>query len=400
MYILPAQAVSTDLKGWQLIAAGAILFGKNPYTTYALLKYFPFWWEVLAVLTWISDRFNWPFYTCVRGFLIVGEMALITCVFFLCRMLDGPGKSRRTLLWGLALNPLLITLTIQHGNFDSQATIWVALFLILIIRFRRGGEMVDWLLAAACLGIGIFVKTFPFVLIPLLAPGARRANWRLRILAAGLILGPAALSVGPLLALSPVEVWNYLVLNPGGVGGFGMSGLLMLTGNVEQINPIYALFFRYAFPIALVILAIALWRRDVVEDRGVVMLSSLLLFLPMLLGPRYGPQYWFWVVPLWVALYPGESAAYKTAFWIAMVAVIGCSLMEYAFCEDLGQFFFWWHPTGWSDRLADWFSVLQNTAKIGLVMTVSVIPMAAVSLSILRRRWLGVGSDSTRDMGW
>ncbi|HEY1921653.1 MAG TPA: hypothetical protein VGG44_02720, partial [Tepidisphaeraceae bacterium] len=182
MFALPRDATSVDIDAWRRVAQGLAL-GMNPYARSHYLNWPPFWMEMIYFCSGVSTRLKWDFVSCIRCVLIVADAGVLTATFFLLRLLAPRAKNGVLLLVGYCLNPLVTLLTVQHANFDAFAELWILLFLICLVRYRRGGKEIDFLLAAACLGMGGFTKTFPLMLWPLLAPGMRRMTGMGRLLA-------------------------------------------------------------------------------------------------------------------------------------------------------------------------------------------------------------------------
>lgn len=78
MSVWPARAFSCDLKDWRIIG-GAMLVGLNPFDQHygSLLNWPPMWMEILYGLARISDRLDWPFFSCIRVLLIGCDAVLI-----------------------------------------------------------------------------------------------------------------------------------------------------------------------------------------------------------------------------------------------------------------------------------------------------------------------------------
>ncbi|MGD1278124.1 MAG: hypothetical protein ABR964_13005 [Tepidisphaeraceae bacterium] len=347
LWLMPRQIVSVDLKDW-LIVAGQLYVGRNPYDT-GVLNWPPFWLESLYGLMRLSDRFHLSFYLCVRCFLILGDLGLLVAVYGLLRLLDRQAPYFQLLLWGYCLNPLLTLLTVQHANFDAYAMIWVVLFLCMLVRFRRGGQQVDWILACLFLGMGIFTKTFPLLLWPMLAPGSARISRPARLLGGGLLLGPTALSLAPLYILARSEISQY-VLGYRGMGDtFGLVSLLRLAA-VPYDVAMYARVFSLSLLGGTAALALLLRRRDFKHDADLVLLSSVLLLCVFTLGTGYGSQYWFWVVPLLLICYR-HYPILRHVLWACMVVTIASNLVEYGVEGWLGGFLVGWTHWPWVSSL-------------------------------------------------
>jgi hypothetical protein len=342
MFAIPQGAVSFDLNSWYRVAEGLQL-GMNPYARSQLLNWPPFWMEMIYVCLRVSERLGIQFFTCIRILLIAADLGVLTAVAFLLRSLDRRGAHGWLLLIGYCFNPLLVLLTVQHANFDAFAELWIVLFLICLIRFRRRSESMDYLLASACLGMAGFTKTFPLALWPLLAPGARRVSPRTRWLAAGLVAGPALFSLAPLYVLSSNTVRANVIAYRGFGESFGILGLLSVFHAAPPLAA-YSRGFTYVFLIALVALAFWLWRHEPARESDVVLLATLILFSMLVVGPGYAPQHWFWIAPLLIVVYQ-QYQGLRIITAIAALIIVASNVFEYAIMPVLGQFLIGWRPS-------------------------------------------------------
>jgi hypothetical protein len=387
MFALPVNATSIDIDSWRRIAQGLAL-GMNPYARSHLLNWPPFWMELIFVCSGISTRLGWGFVSCIRSVLIVTDVGVLAATFFLLRMLAPRAKYGILLLIGYCLNPLVTLLTVQHANFDAFAELWILLFLIFLVRYRRGGEGIDFLLAAACLGMGGFTKTFPLMLWPLLAPGMRRVSGLGRLLAFGLVIGPVALSLAPLYALSPDVVFHDILSYRGTGQSFGVLGALNAI-HLEPNLTVYSRIFTYAFLAGLVALTMRLWRKDLAGDGEVVLLATVVLLTSFLIGPGYGPQYWFWVIPLLLVCYR-EYRPLRVVLLVAGVVIVGTSIFEYAVLPSLGQFWVWWYPSEGLEKYGEKIMFSDpDLARLRLGMTVTSFFLLGACAMVLTRRMCG-----------
>jgi hypothetical protein len=384
MCALPPHVISVDLNDWHRVAEGLQL-GMNPYARWRVLNWPPFWMEIIDLCMSLSSRFGWDFFSCIRTVLIVGDLGVLAATFFLLRMLAPQSNHGLLFLLGYCLNPLLVLLTIQHGNFDAIAELWIVLMLICLIRFRRGRQEIDFLLAAACLGMGGFTKTFPLMLWPLLAWGARTVSARTRWLAAGLIVGPITLALAPLYVLSPAEVSSHVIHYRGFSECFGILGLLNVL-HAEPDHAAYSTIFTCLFLAGLAVLALRLWRRDITSDSDVVLLATIILLSSFALGPGYAPQYWFWVTPLLLVVYQQYKKA-RVVLLPASIVIVATNVFEYAIVPSLGEFW-----TGWgrsSERLKQYGERIlfsdPDLAKLHLPMTLASLAVLAVAIAMLGR---------------
>jgi len=354
LVILPPKAVALDLLTWKWVAID-LLNNINPYSSAPYINHPPFWTEVIFGLANLSRRTGVDFICSIRLVLIAGDLSLLAATYLLLRTVR-PGFSRmRLMLIGYCLNPLLILLTVQHGNFDAISMIWVLLFLYFLIRFRNSSDAVDWLLSAGCLGIAVFVKQFPLVLWPLLVPGGRRLDWRCRLAGPLMVIGPAMLSLAPLFVLSPQAIWQNVVEYRSLGNTFGVVGLLTLVG-LGNFIPIYSHIFTIAVLAVTIFTAIALWRRDWRNDADPVLFSAMMLLALFTLGPGYGSQYWFWVVPPLLVCYASFRPGFDRVIWIGLGIVVATCIFEYAVELNLGRFLFNFSPSPDLQSISDYFT--------------------------------------------
>ncbi|MGD0462333.1 MAG: hypothetical protein ABSB74_07570 [Tepidisphaeraceae bacterium] len=379
---LPAKAISVDLNDWRRVAQG-LAMGMDPYARGHLLNWPPFWMEVIYLCMRFSARFGWDFIFCIRCVLIAADLGVLAASFLLLRML-GSGYGLLLLL-GYCLNPLLTLLTVQHGNFDAFAELWILLLLIFLLRFRRGRKEIDFLLAAACLGMGGFTKTFPLMLWPLLAPAARQVSAPARWLACGLVVGPIALAIAPLYVVAPEHVFHDVISYRGVGGSFGVLGLL----NVIHLEPdaaVYSGIFTCVFLAGLAALAIRLWREDLPGDDDVVLLTAVILLASFVLGPGYGPQYWFWVTPLLLVCYR-QYRRLRIVLLVAAVIIVATNIFEYAVLRSLGQFWLAGHPSEGLERYSEKLLFSDpDLARLCLPMTLASLFLLAACAAVLARR--------------
>jgi Glycosyltransferase family 87 len=378
--------VSADLLGWRRIASD-LLNHINPYVSEPFLNHPPFWTEILFGLANFSASTGVDLLFLVRIVLIAGDLSLLAATYLLLRTLRPHSSCVRLLVIGYCLNPLLILLTSQHGNIDALSMIWVVLFLYFLIRFRNSSDAIDWLLAAACLGIAVFVKQFPLVLWPLLAPGARRLDWRSRLMGPLLVIGPVLLSLAPLYVLAPHAVWHDVVGYRSFGNAFGVAGLLTITG-FNQFSPIHTRFFTIALLAVTVAVAIALWRRDWRHDSDPVLFSAMLLLALFTLGPGYGPQYWFWVVPLLLVCYSNFGPGLARIILVTLIIVAATNVFEYAFEITLGCFLYNFHPSDQMEAIGRYFDYPSiHVVWLRMPMTFAAFTLLGWGIATLSGRY-------------
>ncbi|MGA3067907.1 MAG: hypothetical protein ABSF29_13775 [Tepidisphaeraceae bacterium] len=384
--IWPMQAYSCDLKDWRIIA-GAMLVGINPYVKYQLLNWPPMWMEILFVLGRISDRFDWQMLTCIRVLLVAADVALVLSTWSLARLLNARDRAFTTLLWGLCLNPLLILLTVQQGNFDVIPTILILWFLQSLIRFRRAADPVDWLLAAAFLGLGGFAKTFPLVLTPLLIGEARHLNFKTLSLGLALCFGPAAFSLAPLFVLSPHPVIEFVILYRGTPGNVGVGSLIQWLAGIHAV-PLYYPYFTAGLLAAMAYIALRIWRKPLPDDSALVLLAALILIAIFEFGAGYCPQYWMWVAPLLCICFIQQSPAFRRVLIAASLIIVLTNILIFAYDRDLGCFVGLWSNGPFNRRLFDLFCDTQHALiLISLPMTAATLILWLYGLRRLQVNW-------------
>jgi hypothetical protein len=351
--ILPAGALSLDLRTWIWVASD-LLNKVNPYSAPPGIYHPPFWTEVLFGLANLSRWTGADFIRSVKLVLIAGDLSLLAATYLLLRTLRPNFSCTRLLVIGYCLNPLLILLTAQHGNFDALVMIWVVFFHYFLLRFRNSSDAVDWLLSAGCLGIAAYVKQFPLVLWPLLVPGARQLDWRSRLAGPLLVIAPALLSLAPMFVLAP-EAITRNVLEYRGLGNtFGVVGLMSLAG-LDDLIPVYSQCFTIAVLTTTVAISIVLWRRSWRSDGDPVLFSAVFFLGLFTLGAGYGSQYWFWVVPLILVCYANAGGRFRRMILLSMIVVTATNVFEYAVEPNLGRFFVELFPSAAGQSLGDYF---------------------------------------------
>jgi hypothetical protein len=221
----------------------------------------------------------------------------------------------------------------------------VLLAIVCAARFADSADPVDWLCAAACIGLGVFVKTVPLILAPMLAFGVRRLRWTTRVLGAALVVAPAALGVGVIYVLGPAEVSANVLHYRSYAGWFGITGLLDLAG-VPGANRLYARVFEVAFVIALAALAAAASRKPRASFEDLVLIPLALLAAVPGLGPGYSPQYIYWFLALVPIAFGMSQSIWMRRSIAVFLGIAACTyIVEYAMFQSHGAFWTTLHPT-------------------------------------------------------
>jgi hypothetical protein len=248
-------AHSVDVEHWE----GALRYqdeGRNPYES-GVLNWPPLWLVVIVALDYAANLVDVSFLSALRLYLVLVESALVVALY-LTLVREGVRRDavRRALLVGIALNPVAILLVCQHGNSDVQIGLLVTLAVAALLAHGRSRDVVLWLVGCLLLGLGVLAKTVPLVLAPVLAPGARLASSAGKVLGATLLLGPAALGVGVILALTPQAVLDHVIGYRSTRGFFGISALVdeYFLGELTDLD--FRSLYRTVFTLAVVALVV------------------------------------------------------------------------------------------------------------------------------------------------
>ena len=341
-------AHSADVGHW-LGALDAQDEGRNPYET-GVLNWPPLWLMVIVGLDYAANVVGISFLTALRLYLVLVESILVVALY-LTLISVGAARAavRRALLVGIALNPVAILLTCQHGNSDVTVGLLVTLAVAALIAHRRSRDVVVWLVGCLLLGLGVLAKTVPLVLTPILAPGARVASLAARGLGAALLLGPAALGVGVILALTPAAVLDHVIGYRSTRGFFGISGLLDehffddLSGELDELVGIdaratYARVFTLALALGVIWLGRRLWSEPLPSPERLFLFVAVIFLALVAFGPGYGPQYAYWFLPALVATYVLLDDRWRHLLLLAFVVSSVTYAVDYAFVPWLGAY--------------------------------------------------------------
>jgi len=286
-----------DIDSYRLVA-DTFLSGRDVYgDPVAGIRhpYLPFWMYWLALSRLAELSLNIPFVVLVK---LPGVIADALIVFFVYRVvLDrwGEGRANQAALV-YALNPISLLVVAYGGQFDSLP------LLLSLIAWRLVDRQKNPILAGAALGLGILVKSWPALFLPVLLLAIPR--WRERLL---LLL---SCGVVPLTAMC-----IYLSLRPGAFmamvtntlgygsvyGNWGYSAGLLLA--VRFLDFSYGLWFAIAAILAylfgrwltLAAILVAWWlalRRPLLQGMTLIILA---LFA---FTAGFSVTYLLWLLPL------------------------------------------------------------------------------------------------------
>jgi len=302
--------VVADVARYQKVADHLLDVSWNPYETKRLYPYPPPWAAVEATAGWAARRAILPFALGVK-LPVIGADLLVVAVL---AAMAARGRASPLASWLYALHPVSVLVGSVHGQFDAIPLLFVLVAVEALARGRRDAS-------ALALAAAIATKSFPVLLLPLLAldrgAGVRRAlRYAALALAPGaLLLLPFAIADAPALAR---ELFGYSGIADFGWTALARGGEWLATGALPRSEarfwPVAAAASKLVFLAAwaVLVLAVHLGRVQLSVDR--LTLAVVLSFLTL-----YGllsAQYLLWAVPLGLVR-PGRHA---TAYAVAATA--------------------------------------------------------------------------------
>jgi hypothetical protein len=386
--VWPATAHSADLNSWMEVAF-QLRQGTNPYATTGILKWPPF----ALVLVWFIDHVAvWlgvSFFNVMRAILVAAEGAVVVVLYFLMTRFAPARQVRRILLVGICLNPIAILFSVQHENIDVFVGLFVALGLWALVSAERARDAAGWFAASLAFGLGVFVKTVPLAMLPLLAPGMRAASKLGRTLALVLFFGPVVLSLAVVVVFGPRAVLDNVLGYRSISGFFGITGLLDLA-HLHGVTRLYARAFTGVLVVGVVVLFRVLWNRGL-DARRAILLAGLVLAAIPVVGPGYAPQYAYWSLPALVASYPLFDDGWRRILLACYAVAALTFVVDYGLVVGLGHFvngFF--GDTGFLHRLGDRISTPGAQTVVRLPLFAALLVLLAAGR---RRVWPPADGD-------
>ncbi|MCM2316474.1 MAG: hypothetical protein NDJ92_15095 [Thermoanaerobaculia bacterium] len=333
---VPPEIHSVDVDGWKMVA-DAVRAGENPYAATSKLNWPPLWLGCIILLDRVASVTGLAFERILQTFLIATESIVIVLVARLVLRIDDSARWFAILAIGLAVNPVMVLLICQHGNFDILVTLWIVLTLHSAISYARSGDRRDWLRACGFLGLGVLTKSVPIALVPLLAPGFKGSRLSDRVIGAGLVTLPTAISFAVLALLSPAALLDNVLLYRSFSGVFGITGLLDLAG-LYDLRELAILLLPLLFLAILVVCTVAFWKSERVAPERIVLAAAMIMLAIPVLGPGFGPQYIHWFLPLLIVTWAPFSRRWRFALGSSLAITIPTYIGIYALTPSLGMF--------------------------------------------------------------
>jgi hypothetical protein len=365
---------SSDVDYWRIVLE-TLDEGRNPYET-GLLNWPPLWLVLIVGIDAGAELIGISFLSALRVFLIAVECAVVISLYAVLLASGAERASiRRALLIGIALNPVAILLVCQHGNSDVIVGLFVVLALGSLLAYGRSRDVLLWLAACLFVGLGVLAKTVPFVIAPILAPGARSRTHVGTALGVTLVLGPALLGVSIAAAFGPGEVYRHVIRYRSLPGGFGLAGLRDLAD--PGLVSVHSWVFLAAIGALIAWLAYRLSREPPAPPATSFLLAAVLLMLVPVFGPGYGPQYAYWYLPALIGTYVLLDDGWRALLRIAYVVAAVTYIVDYAFVSFLGRNLHALAPDEeWVTRVTDYLTDLDR-------LTVLRLPLLLVYLLIV-----------------
>lgn len=281
-----------------------------------------------------------------------------------------------------SLNPFSIFLTSISGTNDALPVF----FSLLSVFFLLKGRQKDQNLAAWSLGLGIALKLYPLLLLPIALAMVTRWRERLRFIALVSIV-PLITSI-PNLVSGGVAYLQVLISFSAGLGerrpvNPQFTPLQAIASYIGPVSPIVIVLSALALVTGLYLLYRLVRFGKVTPVAG----SSLALIFAYLIGVRWAPSYIIWIVPftnvLALVLLAGWKRLIVLSFWAPALAF---TLIYSGWYEDFitgasGLFYFALISGAPISRafegLPPSFSTFLLIGFIGLATTVFVVTLGA-----------------------
>jgi sugar lactone lactonase YvrE len=384
----------SDLSIYRYMAL-IVLRGQDIYEIPNVFPYTPMSLFMPAFALQLSEWLHQPFHLVMKIYPLLGDLGSASIVYLLGRRCWASG---RAVLLGLffALNPVSILITALHGNIMPLSVFFAFWAYYLLDHPERERTYV---LSALALGMGIGLRSWPVLLVPLLLrPGQLR--WRQRLVylvVAGL---PAALTLAPYLVVNfsgiKHEAFEYKSVADLGWVGAWRAYYFLQTGTREAPHTAAWLSSsRFYFLEAYGAVVVAAWVVPALLDTAGWIATALLLNYTVMGG--MAAQYYSWVLPFLIG-YPAYYAVFSLiaagaliTFYLALHPGIVLGPFPPPFAYTQPQIFAWnlaFLVVTWAVG-AGW--LLWVVRRLVGGRRVATLPPVAV-LQPARQRWITVST--------
>jgi hypothetical protein len=304
--------VVADVARYEKVSRHLLDVSWNPYETKRLYPYPPPWAAVEAAAGSLARRGVLPFAVAVKLPVLAADLLIVALLALAVRARRAPAAAP----WLYAAHPVALLVGGVHGQFDAIPLLFVLVSLSALAREKRDAS-------ALALSAAIAMKSFPVLLLPLLAVHGR-ADGRSALRYVFLAAAPVALLLMPFALADPRALVRELIAYSG-IADFGWTAVMrgcewLATGSLPRSEarfwPAASLASKALFLGAWVALVVALRAGRLRLDAERASLAVVLAFLSL-----YGllsAQYLLWALPLG-ALRPGRALfAYSAAATIGL----------------------------------------------------------------------------------
>jgi len=291
--LAPGALVNFDIDSYRIVG-NLLRSGQDVYSEPARYPYLPFQMYFSAAASWLASHNAGPFDLLVKLPQILADAAIPALLL----TFRGKGVTRERAVGAAAIyavNPLSTLVVSVHGQFDSIPAFFALLAVWTVT--RRRASLLTALMAGAALGLGILAKSWPVILVPIVA--WQLPAWRERAMTAamaaaiplaGLLTYAVALGVSLRPALDAVRTYS---------GFRGAWGYPLLLNKAVAHNLVVSSDFRDwtdLHRIAILAGSIAVATLLVLR-REAVFAATVAIFAFYVMTPGWGYHYLVWALP-------------------------------------------------------------------------------------------------------
>jgi hypothetical protein len=288
---------SGDLYNYAIIANLAS-HGQSVYTHAAgEYNYPPLWMWILTGLWRIHEVTSFPYHILVKTPIILADVAIVGLLYRIVAARSA--WLAGVVAWIYALLPISILTTSIQAQFDSIPTLCCVLAVWLLTMEMSRGQPRLAALGALILGIGILLKMYPAVLLPLFVIGRRPLRWTVACLALAVL--PVVLASSPYLLATPAAFTHRVLGYSGVVPWWGYYGIIELVSAVVHkghwftaMTTAALAFSKYIYLIVLGVLYACSRPRT---DAALWVTAALALLLFYAVVANFGINYLVWASP-------------------------------------------------------------------------------------------------------
>jgi len=290
---------SNDVYRWELFILWGRYLGADVYRAVWDFNHPPFMIHATRVLDWLAGKSGifFPFW-----FRLPAILADIGNLVILWRILE-PRFDEPTIRWSIlfvALSPALILISGFHGNTDSVVIFFVLLSILLT---QKGAS--DWA-AGAAFGLGLCIKIFPVIVIPVMLFYRRDYRQRLAFLdAMGIVM---LLASAPFFYQAPADTIRKVFGYRSYYGHWGLSYFIDSKQPIAWLNSDFKAYG--AWLLLALITAVSYWMNRSSRRPPLFSQAAIVFFLFLAGASGFGVQYLAWLVPFTVASGALPAAAF------------------------------------------------------------------------------------------